>query len=235
MHDSDSHIDSILLVEDDVSLAGMVAEFLSQNGFDVTIDHHGESAVQRILERRPDAVVLDVNLPGRDGFSVCKAVRAAEYAGPIIMLTARGEEVDEVLGLEAGADDYMAKPVRPRALLTRLRSHLRRVTPDEKASDPIEVGSLTIEPARRRVEIDGEVIELTTAEFDLLYLLAQHAGKPLSRKEIYQVIHSMPYDGLDRSIDLRVSRLRKKLGDDPNQPRRIKSVRGVGYMLSAEP
>ena len=224
----------ILLVEDDAPLASMVADFLSPHGFDVSIEGRGDAAVDRIAQENPDAVVLDVNLPGLDGFSLCKAVRS-RYRGAIIMLTARGEELDEVLGLEAGADDYMAKPVRPRALLARLRTHLRRVTPAEQASTPIVVGSLVVDAARRSVDIDGVTVDLTTAEFDLLHLLAQHAGQTLSRNDIYQHIHGMKYDGVDRSIDLRISRLRKKLGDDPTKPRRIKSVRGVGYMLSVEP
>lgn len=225
----------ILLVEDDAALASMVADFLSPHGFDVSIEGRGDTAVGRITNDNPDAVVLDVNLPGLDGFSVCQAVRS-DYRGAIIMLTARGEEVDEVLGLEAGADDYMAKPVRPRALLARLRTHLRRATPTEQEarSKPIRVGSLVVDASRRRVEIDQAAVELTTAEFDLLHFLAQNAGRPLSRNDIYQAIHGMRYDGIDRSIDLRVSRLRKKLGDDPAHPRRIKSIRGVGYILSVE-
>ena len=224
----------VLLVEDDTALAAMVAEFLQPHGFDVAIEERGDLAVERIQGEKPDAVVLDVNLPGLDGFSVCQAVRGG-YPGPIIMLTARGEEVDEVLGLEAGADDYMAKPVRPRALLARLRTHLRRATPADQASEPITVGSLVVDAARRSVEIEGVAIELTTAEFDLLNLLAKHAGRALSRNDMHQEIHGMKYDGLDRSIDLRISRLRKKLGDDSTRPQRIKSVRGVGYMLSLEP
>ena len=224
----------ILLVEDDAPLASMVADFLAPHGFDVTIEGRGDTAVERIAEENPEAVVLDVNLPGLDGFSVCRAARAG-YRGAIIMLTARGEEIDEVLGLEAGADDYMAKPVRPRALLARLRTHLRRVTPAEQASDPITVGSLVVDAARRGVEVGSTVLDLTTAEFDLLNLLARHAGRTLSRNDIYQEIHGVKYDGVDRSIDLRISRLRKKLGDDPAKPQRIKSVRGVGYMLSMEP
>lgn len=228
--------DRILLVEDDAQLASMVADFLSAEGFDVAIEGRGDAAIGRIVNENPEAVVLDVNLPELDGFSVCKAVRD-RYRGAIIMLTARGEEVDEVMGLEAGADDYMAKPVRPRALLARLRSHLRRVTPteEEASSKPIVVGSLVVDAARRAVEIGGALLELTTAEFDLLKLLAEHAGHTLSRNDIYQRIHGMKYDGVDRSIDLRISRLRKKLGDDPAKPQRIKSVRGVGYMLSLEP
>lgn len=223
----------VLLVEDDAPLASMVADFLSANQFEVTIEARGDLAADRILREIPDAVVLDVNLPGQNGFAVCKAVRD-QYPGAILMLTARGEEVDEVLGLEAGADDYMAKPVRPRALLARLRTHLRRITPSEELSQPVVVGSLVVEPSRRSVEIEGRNLDLTTAEFDLLKLLAENAGRTLSRNDIYQRIHGMRYDGLDRSIDLRISRLRKKLGDDPSRPQRIKSVRGVGYMLALE-
>lgn len=212
----------------------MVADFLAPHGFEVSIEGRGDKAVMRIQDDNPDAVVLDVNLPGLDGLSVCKAVRT-QYRGPIIMLTARGEEMDEVLGLEAGADDYLAKPMRPRALLARLQMHLRRATPEEQASGPVVVGSLVVDAGRRVVELGGAAIDLTTAEFDLLLLLARHAGQPLSRNDIHLQIHGMKYDGLDRSIDLRISRLRKKLGDDSGNPQRIKSVRGVGYMLSLEP
>ena len=223
----------ILLVEDDAELAQMVAQFLNSNEFEVTIEGRGDTAALRILNDNPEAVVLDVNLPGQDGFAVCRAVRE-KFAGAILMLTARGDEVDEVLGLEVGADDYMAKPVRPRALLARLRSHLRRVTPGEASSKPIVIGSMVVDAARRAVEIDGQTINVTTAEFDLLRLLAQNAGRTLSRNDIYLEIHGLAYDGVDRSIDLRISRLRKKLGDDPTQPQRIKSVRGVGYMLAVD-
>ena len=224
-----------MLVEDDAKLASMVADFLSSNGFDVVIEGRGDAAAERIISENPDAVLLDVNLPGLDGFAVCRAVRE-DYRGAIIMLTARGEEVDEVLGLEFGADDYMAKPVRPRALLARLRTHLRRGSAEEHAnSQPIIIGSLVVDATRRRAELDGKLLDLTTAEFDLLKLLADNAGHTLSRNDIYQAIHGMRYDGIDRSIDLRISRLRRKLGDDPAQPQRIKSIRGTGYQLSGEP
>jgi two-component system OmpR family response regulator/two-component system response regulator RstA len=224
----------LLLVEDDAPLASMVSDYLSSHGFHVAIEGRGDRAAVRIQDEQPDVVILDVNLPGLDGFSVCKAVRR-HYRGPIIMLTARGEEIDEVLGLEAGADDYMAKPVRPRALLARLQMHLRRATPEEQASQPIAVGSLVVDVGRRMVEVEGTAVDLTTAEFELLYLLATHAGQTLSRNDICLQIHGFKYDGLDRSIDLRISRLRKKLGDESAHPQRIKSVRGVGYMLSLEP
>jgi len=232
MQDCETH--RVLLVEDDTALASMIADFLTPHGFEVAIETRGDDAVERIRSENPDVVVLDVNLPGLDGFTVCRTVRE-RYRGAIVMLTARGEEIDEVLGFEAGADDYMAKPVRPRALLARLRTHLRRVTPADQESHPIQVGSLIVDASRRSVELDGRAIDLTTAEFDLLKLLAEHAGQTLSRNDIYQAIHEMKYDGLARSIDLRISRLRKKIGDDPARPQRIKSVRGVGYMLSGAP
>lgn len=226
---------TILLVEDDQALAVMVSDFLRQHSFEVSVEGRGDLAVERIRNERPDAVILDITLPGLDGISVCRTVRT-EYQGTILILTARGDEVDEVVSLEVGADDYMTKPVRPRALLARLQMHLRRHTAPGPETDnqPLVAGSLVVDPARRSVEIDGQPVLLTTAEFDLLYLLAGKAGYPISRHDIYERIHGMKYDGLDRSIDLRISRLRKKLGDDPANPERIKSVRGVGYMLSIE-
>ena len=225
----------ILLVEDDANLAAMVAEFLSRNGFDVAVEDRGDVAVDRIQTETPDAVVLDINLPGLDGISVCRAVRP-DYTGIILILTARGDEVDEVVSLEVGADDFMAKPVRPRALQARLQRHLRHNSASESdgAGEPIQVGTLVVDPARSQVWLAGRQISVTTAEFELLHLLARHAGETLSRQRIYQQIHGLKYDGLDRSIDLRISRLRKTLGDDPTDPARIKSVRGVGYMLSVE-
>ncbi len=230
---SDSSTYNVLLVEDDQALASMVADFLLPYGIIVKIEPRGDSAASRIVDENPDAVVLDIGLPGQDGLSVLREGRD-DYNGAIIMLTARGEEVDEVIGIEAGADDYIAKPVRPRALLARLKMHLRRSLPDDNPGKSIAVGALNIDPSRREVELDGQRVDLTTAEFDLLYLLAKHAGKPLSRNEISQAIHQIKYDGFDRSIDLRISRLRKRLGDNPTRPQRIKSVRGVGYMLALE-
>ncbi|MGB7325421.1 MAG: response regulator [Rubripirellula sp.] len=227
----------LLLVEDDVPLAEMVSEFLSEHGFFVTVESNGNAAIDRIAGGKFDAVVLDIGLPGTDGFSVCRSVRP-EFTGPIIVLTARGEEIDEVIALEVGADDFMAKPVRPRALLARLKIHLRRgdSAPSASESGPvdstIEVGDLTVEPASRSVRVAGKNIELTTAEYDLLYYLALRAGTIVQRKQVYIDLLELPYDGLDRSIDLRISRLRRKLNDDPNHPTRIKSIRGVGYLMA---
>jgi DNA-binding response OmpR family regulator len=226
----------LLLVEDDAELASMVADYLTPQDFDVTIEGRGDLAIARIANEKPDVLVLDVNLPGMDGFSICRKVRAS-FSGPILILTARGEEVDEVVGLEVGADDYLSKPVRPRVLLARLRAHLRKSTAADSVtnrSEVISLGALRIDASRRIVELGSQIVETTTAEFDVLWLLAQHSGKVLSRREMFEYLHGFPYDGLDRSIDLRVSRLRRKLGDDPEKPQLIKSVRGVGYLLSGE-
>ncbi|MAT68187.1 MAG: DNA-binding response regulator [Planctomycetaceae bacterium] len=214
----------------------MIADYLSPHGYAVRIESQGDRAVEIILATKPDLVILDVNLPGRDGFEVCRVVRPG-YAGPILILTARAEEVDEVVGLEIGADDYLSKPVRPRVLLARIRAHLRKAAPDgvNLAETRLVIGELEIDAACRMVVLEGCEINLTTAEFDLLWMLAQHAGQPLSRKVLNESLHEPPHDGLDRTIDLRVSRLRRKLLDDSASPRRIKSIRGVGYMLSADP
>lgn len=226
---------SVLLVEDDQDLAEIIRDYLTANGFTVSIEERGDTAVERIIKDSPDVVVLDVNLPGLDGFSVCKAVRS-QYAGPIVMLTARVEEIDEVLGLEFGADDYLTKPIRPRALVARLNTHLRRgPAPNLDSDSSIQVGGLEVFPNRRHAELRGARIELTSAEFDLLAYLARRAGKTVSRMELYESLHSETYDPQDRSIDLRISRLRRKLGDNQSNPTRIKSVRGTGYLLSIEP
>jgi two-component system, OmpR family, response regulator RstA len=225
----------VLLVDDDVQLAELVVDYLSPHGFAIETVTNGDLAVNKILVENPDAVLLDVNLPGTDGFSICREVRE-QFHGPIILLTARDTETDEVLGLEFGADDFLAKPVSPRVLLARLRMHLRR-TPTEETTieeNVLELGALKIDRGRRSVKFAGNLIPLSTAEFDLLWLLAQNAGSVVSRAMLFESLHGFKFDGFDRSIDLRVSRLRKKLGDDPQQPTLILSIRGIGYQLSIE-
>lgn len=226
----------ILLVEDDLVLSKMIVEFLEPYGYEVATEANGLMAISRILEEDPQAVILDVNLPGKDGFEVCRAVRG-KYKGAIIFLTARGDEIDEVVALEIGADDFMSKPVRPHALLARLRTHIQRAKSDTQVSGDsrIELEYLTIDSASRQCTIHDKAIDLTTAEFDLLWLLARNAGKVVSRSDLYFELNGFKYDGLDRSIDLRVSRLRKKLNDDSNSPQLVKSVRGVGYLLALSP
>ena len=227
----------ILLVEDDERLAELTAEYLKKNDFVVDIEGRGDTAEARILESRPDLVVLDIMLPGQDGFAVCRAVRP-KYEGIILMLTARDEDIDQILGLELGADDYITKPVPPRVLLARIKALLRRAGPsgDEAieggVGDSLTFGNFSISQQTRSAALAGEQIDLTTAEFDLLWLLARHAGSILSRDDLLQQLRGIGFDGLDRSIDARISRLRKKLNDDPENPTRIKTVRGKGYLFS---
>ncbi|MDR2451674.1 MAG: winged helix-turn-helix domain-containing protein [Candidatus Accumulibacter sp.] len=228
----------ILLVEDDDRLAKLTAEYLQKNDFDVTTEARGDIAEACILADDPDLVILDIMLPGKDGFEVCRSVRA-RYKGVILMLTARDEDLDQILGLELGADDYLTKPVQPRLLLARIKALLRRMpgspgTADGQGNETEELsfGNFRISQATRSAHLGDEAIDLTTAEFDLLWLLALHAGNILSRDDLLQQLRGIGFDGLDRSIDARISRLRRKLGDDPENPIRIKTVRGKGYLFS---
>ncbi len=229
---SEAHL---LLVEDDPKLAVLVREYLQKNGLRVDIETRGDRAAERILREQPDLVLLDIMLPGADGFTVCRTVRPA-YTGPIVMLTARDEDLDELLGLELGADDYISKPVQPRLLLARIRAVMRRYgnLPNVVSSGRIRCGDLEIDHSCREAKLNGAKLSLTTAEFDLLWLLASNAGQVLSRDDILRNVRGIGYDGTDRSIDLRISRLRRKLGDDPIEPQRIKTVRGAGYLFVAE-
>ncbi len=225
----------ILLVEDDERLAELTAEYLTKNDLAVSIEGRGDTAETRILAEQPDLVILDVMLPGKDGFEVCRSVRNG-YRGVILMLTARDEDFDQILGLEMGADDYIAKPVQPRVLLARIKALLRRLPSSGEipltGNEKMIFGQFQISQATRTASLAGEVIDLTTAEFDLLWLLACHAGNVLSRDDLLQELRGIGFDGLDRSIDARISRLRKKLNDDPENPTRIKTVRGKGYLFS---
>lgn len=224
----------LLLVEDDQRLADLVRVYLSKHGYEVLHHGRGDTAAEQILAENPDLVILDVMLPGKDGFEVCRDIRP-RYHGRILMMTARDEEIDEILGLELGADDYLTKPVEPRRLLARIRALLRRSEGENsQASEDgrIVFGQFSISQATREAALGSDTLELTTAEFDLLWLLASHAGEILSRDDIMNALRGIGFDGLDRSIDARISRLRKKLGDNPDTPTRIKTVRGKGYLFS---
>jgi two-component system response regulator RstA len=231
----------ILIVEDDERLADLTREYLESNGLTVSLETHGGAAVERIRNEQPDLVVLDLMLPGEDGLSICRRVRPV-YSGPIIMLTARTDDLDQVLGLEMGADDYIGKPVQPRVLLARIRAMLRRVenTPaaaeQNNGEEPVRLqfNDLVVDRSMREAWLNDESIDLTSAEFDLLWLLASNAGRVLSREEIFTALRGIEYDGQDRSIDVRVSRIRPKIGDDPIHPRRIKTVRSKGYLFVKE-
>lgn len=227
----------VLIVEDDQRLAELTREYLESNGMQVSIESDGALAAERIINERPDLVVLDLMLPGEDGLSICRKVRD-RYGGPILMLTARADDLDQVLGLEIGADDYVCKPVRPRLLLARIRALLRRregaEAPSAVGGKRVQYGPLVVDNALREAWLRGKGIELTGAEFDLLWLLASNPGRTLSREQIFAELRGIEYDGQDRSIDVRISRIRPKIGDDPDHPRLIKTVRGKGYLFVAE-
>lgn len=228
-------IPRILIVEDDERLAVLTQDYLRKNGLDVAIEMDGTAAISRIIKEQPDLVVLDVMLPGSDGLTVCREVRP-HFQNPILMLTARTDDMDQVLGLEMGADDYVAKPAQPRVLLARIRALLRRldVAPSDDAPDRLEFGDLVIDNGGRSVTLNGELVDFTSAEYDLLWLLASNAGKILSRENIFERLRGIEYDGQDRSIDVRISRIRPKIGDDPENPKRIKTVRSKGYLFVKE-
>lgn len=236
MEDNQEHSDMehVLIIEDDVRLAELTRDYLESNGFKVTVEGEGSRGVEQILALQPDLVILDLMLPGEDGLSICRRVRP-DYAGPILMLTARTDDMDQVLGLEMGADDYVPKPVQPRVLLARMRALLRRAELTDQSGDSrLSFGNLEVDSATREAWLEGERVDLTSAEFDLLWLLASNAGRVLTREEIFNNLRGIKYDGQDRSIDVRVSRIRPKIGDDPNHPHRIKTVRSKGYLFVKE-
>lgn len=219
----------VLVVEDDPPLSKMVSGYLGSHGYDTHSVGTGREAIEWVASNTADVILLDLGLPDIDGLEVCQRIRAS-FDGCILILTARGDSMDEVAGLDAGADDYVAKPVRPEALLARVRAHLRRDRRLE-TEPTIKLGTLRIDPSARTTAIDDVEITLSTAEFDLLWFLARRAGQVVPRVLLYQELLGRPYDGLDRTIDLRVSKLRRRLGDDATHPTRLKSIRGTGYLL----
>lgn len=228
-------LNTVVIIDDDVELTQLISQYLTTNGFNVHSFHHGRDIELIIQEFKPDVILLDLMLPGIDGLTICKNIRD-NFTGIIIMLTALGDDIDEVTGLEVGADDYLAKPVKPRVLLAHLRSQLRRQThlsPANKLQTIMCYGEqIIVDNSKRLVTVNGLSVNLSSAEFDLLWQLALQVGEIVKREELHEQIFRLPYDGLDRSIDLRISRIRKKLGDDPKEPNMIKTVRNVGYLLA---
>jgi two-component system OmpR family response regulator len=223
-----------LLVEDDARLAALTREYLGGHGVAVEVVADGQRGLQEALRGGWDVVLLDLMLPGLGGLEVCRALRARSDV-PVIVLTARGEEADRVMGLELGADDYLAKPFSPRELLARIRAVTRRAKGRAgPAQRPVRVGSLVIDPSARSVTLRGQPIELTAYEFALLHALADRSGRVLSREQLMEFATGSAEESFDRSVDVHVSRLRHKLGDDPKRPRLIKTVRGAGYVLVGE-
>ncbi len=218
----------ILVIDDDAELASLLGEFLRREGFDVAFAHDGERGLAAALATPPrDLVVLDVMLPGVDGFSVLRKLREKSRV-PVLMLTARGEDVDRIIGLELGADDYLPKPFNPRELAARIRAILRRAEAKPATTAPLAVNGVTLDPATREVTCDGRAIEFTTIEFEILQALMRAAGRVLSRDDVMEHLYQRKSTPFDRAIDVHVAHLRKKLEADREI---IKTVRGVGYQF----
>lgn len=226
---------SVVYVEDDAKLARLTSRYLESHGLEVHVAPDAFAGLELVQRVAPDVVLLDLMLPGMDGIEVCRRLRA-KGAVPIVMVTARGEEADRVLGLEGGADDYVTKPFSSRELLARIRAQARRAR--GQAGPPtgaVRVGKLWIDRAARSAKIDDRELSLTTYEFDLLIALAERAGRVLAREQLVELVRGSADEAFDRSIDVHVSHLRRKLGDDSRKPRLLKTVRGVGYLLSRDP
>ncbi len=223
----------VLLIDDDKKLATMVSDYLERHGFAVEARFDARSGLEALDRSPPDALVLDVMLPDGDGFEICRELRAHSEL-PILMLTARGEATDRIVGLELGADDYLPKPFDPRELLARLRAILRRAPSrgEGDAERPLRFGQLEIDPSARTVRVAGQACELTSYQFDLLLALARHPGRVLSRERLMELVRGESLAAFDRSIDVHVSRIRSAIESNPQQPRRILTVRGAGYVLA---
>jgi len=222
---------SVLVIDDDRKLCSLLAEYLGESGFEVITALNAEDGLRCLARDSPAIVILDVMLPGMDGFDTCRAIRQSSSV-PIIMLTARGEVTDRVVGLELGADDYLSKPFEPRELVARIQAILRRRRTSEEVWS---FGSLRVDPERRLVSLDGLAVPLTTAEFDLFELLVRSRGRVLTRDYILESVRGEPWELFDRSIDVLISRLRRKLADDARKPRYIRTVRGTGYAFVGGP
>jgi DNA-binding response OmpR family regulator len=223
--------DRILLIEDDARLAEMVKNYLGESGFAVTVAATGRAGLALHGRGEFDALVLDLMLPDIDGLEVCRTIRAGAQT-PILMLTARGDAMDRVVGLEIGADDYLPKPFEPRELLARLRAILRRAKAGEGRSEVLRFGRLEIDLGARQVRLDGEPCALTSYQFGLLFVLARHAGRVMSREAIMDHMKNERLEAFDRSIDVHISRIRAAIEDDPKKPRRVITVRGAGYVFA---
>ena len=225
----------LLLIDDDRELTSMLSTYLQREGFEVQVANDSLQGLRKAVSGHYELLVLDVMMPGLDGISLLRQIRQHSNV-PVIMLTAKGDDIDKVLGLELGADDYVAKPVQPRVLLARIRALLRRTdkTVEDEVAQRIEFDDLVIDNGGRSVTLNGELVDFTSAEYDLLWLLASNAGRILSREDIFERLRGIEYDGQDRSIDVRISRIRPKIGDDPENPKRIKTVRSKGYLFVKE-
>jgi two-component system response regulator RstA len=232
----------IMFVEDDAELGSLIKHFLAKHDLDVTVIPRGDTAIPIILQTPPDLVLLDIMLPGMDGLTLCRNLRP-QYAGPIVMLTSIDSDMNQILGLELGASDYILKTTPPSVLLARIRVQLRQQQqppvhteqPQEAVThnaNTVHFGQLTVDPVSRDVILGQQKIILSTSDFDLLWELVSHAGQIMSRESLLKILRGVEYDGLDRSVDVAISRLRRKLGDNAQEPTRIKTVRNKGYLLA---
>jgi DNA-binding response OmpR family regulator len=230
-------VDRILVIDDDVELCSLVSEYLEPEGFQIEAVHDGNRGLDRALNGGHLLVVLDVMLPGMNGFDVLRRIRNTSRI-PVLLLTARGEDVDRIVGLEIGADDYLPKPFNPRELVARIRAILRRTQAGEKSGvegqipEVVRVGDIELDPATRMVHQNGKPVELTSVEFNLLHVLLLEAGRVVTREHLVDVVLSRKFSPFDRSIDMHVSKVRKKLGDSDLGTDHIKTVRGVGYIFA---
>jgi DNA-binding response OmpR family regulator len=228
-------LQTILVVDDEPHIVEVVRDYLKQAGYRVLTAGDGQAALTLARHERPDLIVLDLMLPGGvDGLDVCRSVRRDPVLAdvPIIMLTARTEEVDRLIGLELGADDYVTKPFSPREVVARVRAVLRRVQRDGPPSGVVRIGALAVDLLNRTVMADGEPVSLTPTEFDLLAVLARHAGRPFTRAQLLDLVYDVAYDGYDRAVDSHIKNLRRKIEPDPREPRYVLTVYGVGYRMA---
>lgn len=222
----------ILLIDDDTELTDLLTQYLTPEGFNIVCEHDGESAVKRALNQSFSAIVLDVMLPGLNGFEVLKAIREHSTT-PVLMLTARGDDIDRIVGLEIGADDYLAKPCNPRELIARLRAILRRIQKIPSQRPVIEHDDIRIDCGKRIAHYKNAPMELTNAEFNILEMLIRSPGQAFSKEELTEYALGRKYTAYDRSIDVHISNLRNKLGNNHEGEAIIKTVRGFGYMFNA--
>ena len=224
----------LLLIDDDARLSAMVAEYLRQGGFDMIVAGSLAAGRERLASESYDAVVLDLMLPDGDGLDLCRELRSNARTRhlPLLMLTARGEPLDRIVGLELGADDYLPKPFEPRELLARVKALLRRAAPPASDDEVMRFGRLEIDLGERVARLDGRTCDLTSHQFDLLVVLAQSPGRVLSRDQIMDALKGHPLEAFDRSIDVHISRIRAVIEDDPKNPRRVLTVRGAGYVFA---
>jgi len=224
----------ILVVDDEPKITRLARDYLEKSGFTVLTCGDGQQALTITRQERPDLIVLDLMLPGLDGLDVCRAIRR-ESDVPIIMLTARAEEADQLIGLELGADDYITKPFSPRALVARVRALLRRAQGDLLQEETLIEGDLVLDLRRKQLSLKGKIIHLTRSEFLLLETLAKHPGQPLSREKLLESLHDVVYDGVDRSVDSHIKNLRRKIEPDSSTPVYIQTVYGFGYKFQGDP